>query len=944
MRSSTKAISHRRLSFETFEARRVFAAFQGADISNADSDPMGIWSRVDQPDIASSDSFASQRYKLHSLDVSRLREHLSIAPQEGVADHQSWSVISLPSPSGGFENFDFYVSSIMAPELAAQFPEIQTYAGRGLMDPAATIRFDLTPSGFHAQVLSPSGTYYIDPYHLLGEKALYATYFKADAIRAAGFEKEANLDDVLRGEMHSEDASNNFSNDATILASTKVASAEAPVLARSGTQLRTYRAAVAATGEYTAFFGGTVANGQAAIVTAMNRLNGIYENELSIRMQLVANNSSLVYTNASTDPYTNDDGGAMLAQNQTNIRNVIGNANYDIGHVFSTGGGGVAVLGSVGINSRKAQGVTGSPAPIGDSFWVDYVAHEIGHQFGGNHTFNSTTSNCGGSNRNASTAYEPGSGSTIQAYAGICASDDLQPNSDAYFHSVSFDEIIAHVDNVIPTVGTRTATGNAVPTVNAGSDFTIPANTPFVITATGSDTNATNVLTYNWEQRNLGSAQTVTEPDNGSSPLFRSFSPTTNPSRIFPRLSDLLNNTVTIGEKMPLTTRTLNFRATVRDNSLGGGGVNTDDAIVNVVNTGLPFVVTSPNTNVTWPGLSNQIVTWNVAGTTANGINTANVNILLSTDGGQTFPTVIASNVPNDGSQDIEVPNQATSQARVRVQGSGNIFFDISNTNFEIAPEASSVVERRLFYNRAASLVFGDGSGNPLNSIDWQKQALLPGQLTSTVNYSNYLRGLNGLIVDLAGAVGAVSASDFAFATWNGIAVEGFVALSQSSVVSVFPGGGVSSSTRVKLDFADQSIRDTWLRVTVLANGNTGLTINDVFYFGHALGDLGIGNVGTPITVRVNAADTSAVRQNQSIARDSVGISSIHDLNKDGRVNATDTSIVRQNQSSEKLRYFTAPVNRPNVRDSIFASLADTSDLLKDDLQRRKVKRDLGVK
>ena len=278
--------------------------------------------------------------------------------------------------------------------------------------------------------------------------------------------------------------------------------------ARAGTELRTYRLANAATGEYTAFHGGTVPLGQAAIVTAVNRVTGIYEVELAVRMILVANNSSLVYTNSGTDPYTNSDASALLSENQGNIDAIIGDANYDVGHVFSTGGGGLAGLGVVGISGQKARGETGSGSPVNDSFYVDYVAHELGHQFGGNHTFNQPDGN-----RNAGTAMEPGSGSTIQAYAGLFGPDDLQPNSDPYFHSISFDEMFGYVSTGAGNAAAViTATGNNVPTVNAGNDYTIPAGTPFALSAYGDDADVGDVLTYNWEQRDLGPAMDLSAP------------------------------------------------------------------------------------------------------------------------------------------------------------------------------------------------------------------------------------------------------------------------------------------------------------------------------------------------------------------------------------------------------------------------------------------------
>ncbi|MEK6643968.1 MAG: zinc-dependent metalloprotease family protein [Planctomycetota bacterium] len=613
--------------------------------------------------------------KFHALllDRQQIMDVLRLAPLESnVGDAKNSDfVMSIPMPDGSFARFRVVESPIMAPELAAQFPTFHTYLGQGVDDPTATIRFDLTPQGFHSQILSPThGASYIDPY-TRGDDTLYTSYYKRDLTR--------------RDEFHC------IGPDEVAAAAMELQQELGSPLRSTGATRKEYAIACAATGEYTTFHGGTVALGQAAIVTAINRVTGVYETELAIRLILVANNSLLVYTNGATDPYDNANGSTMLGQNVTNCNAVIGSANYDIGHVFSTGGGGIAGL-SVVCGASKARGVTGLSSPIGDGFYIDYVAHEMGHQFGGNHCFNGASSNCVG-NRVASTAYEPGSGSTIMAYAGVCSAlDNIQNNSDPYFHFISIQEMSAFINAGGNGCATAVNTGNGQPTVNAGVDYTIPSGTPFILTAaSGSDPDG-DAVTYCWEERDLGAAQTPGvvgggAPDLGSGPLFRSFSPVTSLSRTCPRLSAVLANTLSLKiERVPTTNRTMNWRCTIRDNRAGNGGANSDDMNVIVTNAGGAFSVTSPNTNVSWSGA--QTVTWAVAGTSGAPVNTANVNILLSTDAGNTFPTTLLASTPNDGSQVVTLPNINTTQARIKVEAVGNIFFDTSNLNFTITPAA----------------------------------------------------------------------------------------------------------------------------------------------------------------------------------------------------------------------------------------------------------------
>ena len=823
-------------------------------------------------------------YRTLRFDLESLRSELAAVPHEdAVRISDSEFVIALPLPDGSSEQFRIVEAPVMAPALAARYPEIRAYAGQGIDDPTATLRFDVSPRGFHGAVISSSGSYYIDPHAQEGSKAVgsttYLSYWKKDFDKTntkvfkelspagRGDFTDPKWNDVVRRKLSAADV--------------RTKEAMRRQKTTSGTKLRTYRLALAATGEYTTYHGGTVAGALAAMNTTMVRVNGIYERDVAIRMVLVENTDSLIYSDATTDPYTNEDGSALLDENQTNIDAVIGTDNYDIGHVFGTNGGGLATLGSPCEEGSKAGGTTGMSVPAGDPFDIEYVAHEMGHQFGADHTFNNSCDD----NRESSTAYEPGSGTTIMSYAGIC-SPNTQSSGEDYFHNKSYNEILAFVEtttstypdvsydvnstetdaslydwvdvsstgteitglsdesvigpydigfdfpffgisytgfyvqsnglvsfddgsgvstcsyanSVIPnadgcdnmiawmwddllpredshvyyevvdgelviqfvnygrynndvgrinaeailksdgqiviqyhdfqggiendsaTVGVEyaggrygievlynetgladkaaflftpttlttcvvvTATDNTPPTITAmpSGSLTLPISTPFELTATASDPDG-DTLTYAWEQFDLG-PQTADDDDDltnpsGNQPIFRSWYPSESGTRVFPRLSDLVNNTAVIGELLPTYARDLTFKLTVRDNRAGGGGVTEDTVTYSVTADAGPFTVSNDTTYVR---NSTQTITWAVANTDQAPVNASHVDILLSTDGGMTYPTTLASEVPNDGTHDVTIPDIETSTGRIKIKASNHVFFDISDANIVI--------------------------------------------------------------------------------------------------------------------------------------------------------------------------------------------------------------------------------------------------------------------
>lgn len=598
---------------------------------------------------------------VYEVNLDKIKSDLSKVPQRFSTDESH--IVTFPNSDGQFKEYIVQEASVMEPELQAKYPELRSYIGWQKNHPENTIRFSITPEeGISIMYYDGWKVSYLDK--LTKNHSQYQLY------------KRENLpanDRLFKCEVES--LKQEIPVDLT---------SKAPLV--SDGQFRTYRLALSATGEYTTFHGGTVANALAAMVVTMTRVNGVYEKTISVTMVMVANNNLLIYTNSATDPYTNGNPSAMITQNQTNTDLVIGTANYDIGHVFGTNSGGLAGLGVICTGS-KARGVTGSGAPVNDAFDIDYVAHEMGHQFGGNHTFRASTSSCSG-NANNSTAFEVGSGSTIMAYAGICGVNNVQANSDAYFHSASVNEMY-NVIRRATDCSVKTSNNNQVPTADAGADYVIPFSTPFVLTGVGTDPDS-NPITYLWEQLdNQNGAQPPVSTATGG-PVYRSLFPTTSPSRYFPVMSSILaNDLVPKWEVTPSVARTLNFSLLVNDNKATGNQAARDLMLVTVANTG-PFKVTSQTTNIGYNAANSITVTWNVAGTNAAPINTAQVQIFLSKDNGATFTTSLGT-FPNNGSASVTLPNENIASARLMVKAVNNIYFALNSSFFSVIKNLATV-------------------------------------------------------------------------------------------------------------------------------------------------------------------------------------------------------------------------------------------------------------
>jgi subtilisin-like proprotein convertase family protein len=720
--------------------------------------------------------------------------------------------IVLPNINGEMEQFLIWESSNFEPALQANFPEIRAYIGKGITDPSATLNLSFSPSGIQTMVFrADTGSEFIEPY--TKDNSVYVVFDSQTRIKG---ELPFNCSTTDVSLMHDLRNNSNIAN-------------------RANNQVyKTGRLALSCTGEYGAYHGGTVAGALAAMNATMTRCNGIFERDLAIKLLIIANNNNVIFTNASSDPYSPASGmNNWNSELQATLTSVIGEANYDIGHLFgATGGGGNAgCIGCVCIDGQKGSGIT-SPAdgiPQGDTFDIDYVAHEMGHQMGANHTFTHTS-------ENNSVNVEPGSGSTIMAYAGIGGGGtDMQSNSDDYFTYRSIDQIQTSLASAFCLISTSIAATNPKPTVAAGSSYTIPIGTAFKLTGTGTGT-AGEVLTYCWEQNNdattVGGTATFPSPTKTNGPNFRSRVPSLVPVRYMPPLANVLNGQLsTTWETVSTVARNLNFALTVRDNVLGGGQTNTGAMAVTVNASAGPFTVTSQNaTGINWTISGSQTITWNVANTTALA-GSANVNIKLSTDGGLNFDTVLASNIPNDGTETITVPNNPSVNCRILIEPTGNIYYAVNSKVFAIGAVCNS-------YTATPNAAIADGSGTNTAGATTTSVINVPASITISnmkVNLKINHTKLADLIVRIQHPDGTIRTLWNKQCTTNSN-VDVTFSDGTGAIVCGSPTSGTYQSFQTLAGYNNKNATGNWtLTVTDYAAGNTGTLVSWGVDFGCTL-------------------------------------------------------------------------------------------------------------
>jgi hypothetical protein len=702
--------------------------------------------------------FNLNKDKVHvfSLNMRSLKGSLESCYSRNDTNKKSTPIINIPGNDGKLEAFKIYEAAVFSKDLAAKYPDIKSYIGVSADNSGARLRMSVSPKGVQTMI-----TYMNKPTVFMQRDSqksnnyvLYSRSDKNNALNKFECKTVDNMSQSLNKSNTSKKIDEGGANDKT---------------------LQKFRIAISTTSEYTAYHddgisgnGNAIIDALSAINATLSRVNEVFETDMAVTFELV-NATQLIYNNASTDPYSNastGSQGAWSSELQSTLTSVIGEAAYDIGHLFgATGGGGFAgCIGCVCVDNSKGSAFT-SPSdaiPETDTFDINFVAHEIGHQMGAYHTWAFSTEGIGVNS-------EPGNGSTIMAYAGLFPPsdpDNVELNSDDYFHYHSIKQILDNLNT--KSCQSTVSISNNPPSANAGTNYNIPKGTAYVLKGSATDSDSGDNLTYCWEQIDSGVSNYLNfGPELTSASMNRSLPPTSSPNRYIPRLSSVLKNKTTqtnptLGsdwETVSTVARNLNWALTVRDRSpsSASGGQSSYDTMRIAVEDVTPFTIENP---VSWAQGNNVTINWVVGQTTNATINCQNVNIKLSTDSGLTFPTIIASNTPNDGTFIYTVPAMAdSSTARILIEAADNIFYDVSNFDFSISqnPDFFMVNETlenidcgattaTFHFDFVVANGFSDNtvfsaSGNPGSS----SVSFTPTNLSANGNVTMVINNLNGV-------------------------------------------------------------------------------------------------------------------------------------------------------------------------------------------------------
>lgn len=679
----------------------------------------------------------------YRVDLKSLREMLRNAEETG--KRATPVIISLPTVEGKIEKFAVYSNPVIDKSLADQY-QLGSYVGVGIDDPSKYLRFSTSPYDMQSMIIKDGIFQFIEP--ISTDKQTYGVFYKSKNDGGHGFKCDTSEHDF-------KDINKLAENGKKMLSGVGITSRP------TNTKYRDFRMALSVTGEYSQYqltAAGTPANATddvkkgvvlAAMNNTMTRINGVFERDFGAHLT-VQNIPDIIYLDPATDPYT----GNLNLQLQQTLTTVVGNANYDIGHVLNQNAERSGNAGGIGIvcvdpatstEIKKGSAYTQGPVPVGEVF--DFTAaHEMGHQLGANHTFSNTSV----TDANQGANVEPGGGTTIMGYAGITY-DNVQANADGYFHYKSIDQVLTNLESKVNCGASQNIINNTAPAINPLAAYSIPKGTAYYLEASATDAENDSV-NYTWEQNDSTDEFSTISGDSGwgynpKGALTRSVPGTPNGRRYFPNFASVMNGILTDKQRWETVSyipRTLNYAVTVRDLNAQRPMVSSSTTTVTVGNDG-PFKFNGLTTSSVLYNDAVNTIYWEVANTNAAPYNTTSVKIDYTTDNGTTWTNLVAA-TPNTGSYSAQMPGNVNGAVKLRVSAVGNIFYAVSPavtvgsapTSSASAPTGVSTIDTEVF--KTTARVSWNSVPGAAYSVNYRK--------AGTANWSNVVSQTNSVVLN----------------------------------------------------------------------------------------------------------------------------------------------------------------------------------------------------